>query len=123
MFIRAVPLLRPTFYKSIIVIDFGMFVFGLDQMPQKYAMLYLIACLAFSGAVDILHSVEARRLSAPWRLHFGYGCLKVGTAIICLLFLNSIKVVTYLYCIGLIHSAVFSFIRVFRKTAIVYVEP
>lgn len=110
-----------TFYKSIIAIDFGMFVFGLDQMPQKYAMLYLIFCLAFSGAVDILRSVEARRLSAPWRLHAGYGLVKVGSAVICLFFLNSIKVVTFLYCVGLIHSAVFSFITAFRKTAIVYV--
>lgn len=112
-----------TFYKSIIVIDFGLFVFGLEQMPQKYAMLYLIACLAFSGAVDILRSVEARRLSAPWRLHISYGFLKVGTALACLFFLNSVNVVTFLYCIGLIHSAVFSFITAFRKTAIVYVEP
>lgn len=111
-----------TFYKSIIVIDFGMFVFSLEQTPQKYAMLYLIVCLAFSGAVDILQSVESRRLSGPWRLHIIYGFLKVGSAVTCLFFLNSMRVVTFLYCIGLIHSAVFSFISAFRKTAITYVD-
>lgn len=110
-----------TFYKSIIVIDFGLFVFGLERIPQKYAMLYLIACLGFSGLVDILRSVEARRLSAPWRLHICYGFLKVATALTCLFYLNSMRMVTFLYCIGLIHSATLAFINAFRKTAIVYI--
>lgn len=110
-----------TFYKSIIAIDFGMFVFSIDSIPQKYAMLYLIFCMAFSGVVDILRAMESRRISAPWRLHISYGMLKFVTAVICLFFLSSVKVLTYIYCIGLVHSAVLAFINAFRKSAIVYI--
>lgn len=110
-----------TFYKSIIAIDLGLFVFSLDQLPQKYAMLYLVSVLAFSGAVDILRSIESRRMRGPWKLHIIYGALKLGTAITCLFFLNSVRLVTILYCVGLLHSAALMLINAFRKTAIVYV--
>lgn len=110
-----------TFYKSIFAIDLGLFVFNLDQVPQKYAMLYLLFGLAFSGAVDILRSFESRRLKTSWRLHISYGVVKLGTAIVCLFFLNSVRLLTLVYCIGLIHSAILSFFNSFRRTAIVYV--
>lgn len=110
-----------TFYKSIIAIDFGMFVFNIEIIPQKYAMLYLVFCLAFSGIVDVLRAMESRSIAAPWRLHMGYGVLKFVTAVSCLFFLNSVKVLTFIYCIGLIHSAVLAFINAFRKSAIVYI--
>lgn len=110
-----------TFYKSIIIIDLGLFIFGLDNIPQKFAMLYLIAGLAFSGVVDILHSLEERRLFASWRVHISYGFGKLGIAIACLFFLSSMRMVTFIYCIGLVHSAIFRFINAFRKTAITYV--
>lgn len=111
-----------TFYKSIIAIDFGLFVFGLEQIPQKFAMLYLIALLAFSAVVDILRGVDAKRLCAPWKRTVGFAVVKLGLAIACLFFLNSVQVVTYLYCFGLIYSAVQKFVNAFRKTAIVYVQ-
>lgn len=47
--------------------------------------------------------------------------MKFGTAIACLFFLNSTNVLSYLYAIGLIHSATFQFLNAFRKSAIVYI--
>ena len=110
-----------TFYKSIIAIDFGLFVFHLEQMPQKFAMLYLLAVLAFSGVVDILRAMESRRIAASWRLNFGFGLVKVLIALACLFFLNSVRLVTIIYAVGLVHSAIFSLIHALRKTAIVHV--
>lgn len=106
-----------TFYKSIIAIDFSLFVCGLDQVPQKYAMLYLLACFAFSGLVDILRSLEARRLEAPWRAAAAYGGGKLVTVAVCLFFLDSIRVLTLLFSLGLIHSALLRVLNACRRTA------
>lgn len=111
-----------TFYKSIVVLDFGLFVFSLEIVPQQFAMLYLIFCFAFSGVVDILRAAESRQLGGRWRYHFFYGLVKLAIAVICLFFLDSLRIMTAVFCIGLLHSAVFCITSAFRKTAIVYVE-
>ena len=66
--------------------------------------------------------IDVKQGCAPWKRTVGYAVVKLGLAIVCLFFLNSVQVVTYLYCFGLLHSAVQRFINAFRKTAIVYVQ-
>lgn len=112
-----------TLYKSIIVLDLGLFVFSLDTTPQKFVMLYLIIGLAFSGAVDILDAVGAKKLEAgSWKYQFSYGLVKIVIAVVCLFFLDSMKIVTFVYCLGLVHSAISDIVSAFRKTAIAYIE-
>ena len=112
-----------TLYKSIIVIDLGLFILGLHSTPQKYVMLYLIGCLAFNGVVDIIDAVGAKKLRAgSWKYQFSYGLGKVLIAVVCLFYLDSTTLVTYMYCAGLIHSALSDIISACRKTAIVYIE-
>lgn len=111
-----------TLYKSIIVIDFGLFVFGLSTLPQRSIMLYLIGCLTFSGAIDILDALMARKLEGSWKYQFSYGAIEIIVSIVCLFFLDSFKILTVVYCAGLIESAIMKMIGALRKTAIVYIE-
>ena len=112
-----------TLYKSVMVIDFGLFVFGMESVPKKVAMVYLIGCLAFAGVVDLIEAAGARKLEAPsWRFQFFYGALRVIFAIASLFFLDSIQVLTAIYCAGLVTSAVTNIISAFRRTAIVYID-
>ena len=112
-----------TLYKSIIVIDFGLFIFGLSTTPQKYVMLYLIISFVFYGAVDIIDAAGARKLgAASWKYQMFYGLVKVVIGIVCIFYLDNMRSATLVYCIGLIHSALSDIVSAFRKTAIVYIE-
>lgn len=111
-----------TLYKSIIIIDFGMFIFGLSSLPQRSIMLYLIGCNAFSGGVDILEALGARKLEGSWKFEFAYGLVEILVSIVCLFFLDSFRILTIVYCVGLIQSALMKMIGALRKTAIVYID-
>lgn len=112
-----------TLYKSIIVIDLGLFVFNMTDIPQRLTMIYLIAVMAFDGIIDILNGIESKKLDAgQWKNQFTYGLIKLIIAIISVFFLNSVQMMTYIYCIGLIHSAFSNIYGAFRRTAIVYIE-
>lgn len=112
-----------TLYKSILVFDFGLFVFSLRTTPQKFVMIYLIIGIAFSGVIDILESLEAKKLqSGSWKYRCFYGTVKLLVAVVCVMCLDSAMLVTMVYAFGLAHSAVSEIIGAFRKTAIVYIE-
>ena len=112
-----------TLYKSIVVIDLGLFILGLHSTPQKYVMLYLIGCLAFNGAADVLDAMGARKLgAASWKLRFSYGIMKILIAIAALFFLDSVALATCIFCAGPVYSAVSDVVSAFRKTAIVYID-
>ena len=112
-----------TLYKSIVVLDFGLFIFGLSSIPQKYVMLYLIITFIFYGATDIIDAAGARKLGdGSWKYQMFYGLGKVVIGVVCVFYLDDMRGVTLLYCIGLLHSAISDIVSAFRKTAIVYIE-
>lgn len=111
-----------TLYKSIIVIDFGLFVFWLYDFPYRFIMLYLVAIMAFNGAREILSAFETRRLDNPaWKRKLAYGIVKLVLALSALFVHDSLPMVTILYSIGLIHDGLYSIATAFRKSAIIYI--
>ena len=110
-------------YNGILLLDFGLFTLTLSSVPGVYILVYLLACHAFSGFVDILRSLEARHYhSGSWRWSFVNGIVNLGIAVICVVFVHSISTAVYIYCIGLIYSGITRISSAFRKTAIVYVQ-
>ena len=110
-------------YVGIIILDFGMFTITLTDVPHIYLMLYLLATHGFGGVIDILRTLEAKRLESPsWKLNMSQGIVNLAVAVLCIFFLNMTKVLVYLYCAGLIYSAIVRIISAFRKTAIVYIQ-
>ena len=110
-------------YVGLIVLDFGVFTLMLTEMPHIYMILYLLGTHAFSGGVDILRSLEAKRNGASsWKLKVSQGAVNIIIAVLCLFSLGSIRLLVILYCLGLMYSAVVRIISAFRKTAIVYIQ-
>ena len=113
-------------YQSIIVLDFALFTFSLIRISTVWIMIYLMGIFAFSGAIDILRALEAKKNSAPsWRLKFISGCISVAATIA--LFIIGIifreqTILVYGYCINLGYAAVMRFVNAFRRTAIVYIQ-
>lgn len=112
-----------TFYKSIIVFDFALFLDNLKDLPVKTILTYLIAGMIFSGVLDILRASEGRKMqTSSWKYQFFYGFVKIILPLVCLPFLNSMEMLAYVYSITLFHSAISYIVTAFRKTAIVYIE-
>lgn len=111
-----------TLYKSIIVIDFGLFLFYLDEIPYKIVMLYLIGLMAFNAVRSILSAHEMKRLgNTAWKRRFIYGVIKLAFALGSFFAHDSMEVVTIMYSLGLIHAAVFNIESAFKKSAIIYI--
>lgn len=112
-----------TLYKSLVLLDFGVFVFTMKSTPEIVIMLYLIGCMAFQGLVEMLEAGSAMKLkSGRWKYGFISGAVKIAIAVACMFFLKSIRVLSLLYAVGLVQSAVENIVTACRKTAVVYIE-
>ena len=114
---------RLMLYIAVIVLDFGVFVWTLADIPKIYVVLYLVAIHAFSGAIDIMRGIEAKRYHASsWKLSFFSGVVNIVIAILSIVFIRSVNMIVILYAIGLIYSAITRIISAFRRTAVVYIQ-
>lgn len=110
-------------YEGIVVLDAALFAMNMDNLPRQYAMLYLIVILMVSGIIDVLRGNEARKMkSGHWRYQLFLGIAESGMGVLCLFFLDSALLVTMIYAVGLLYSAISRIVTAFRKTAIVYIE-
>ncbi len=117
-----------TFMLGVIVLDFGIYTSTLLNNSTAYIVLYLLAGHAFLGVVSILRGFEAKKVgSRGWRTKLLYGFMNIVFAVSAFVsgaVFKSIKLLVILYCIGLICSALARlFNSLFRKTAVVYIEP
>ena len=113
---------RSILYIGIIILDLGIVTYTLSDSPKAFVLLYLLLIHAFSGLVDILRGLEARRLEAPsWRLNASQGLVNVVMAVICIVFVRSTRMLVYIYCLGLLYSGCLRIISSFRRTEIVYI--
>ncbi|MBP3814457.1 MAG: DUF308 domain-containing protein [Butyrivibrio sp.] len=109
-------------YKGIIVSDFGVLTASLVDVPRQFVLVYLIGVHAFSGLVELLRAMEARRYGGKnWRLKMGHGFVNVVTCIICVIFLNNTNTVVIVYALGILYSGVLTLASAFRRTAFVYI--
>ena len=105
------------------VIDFGLFIFYLDDVPFKFVMIYLIGVMLFAGIIAMLGALENRRLDNPvWKRKMLYGLIKIMLSVGCLFYINSTAVISYVYVISLLHSAIYNIYIAFKKSAIIYIR-
>ncbi len=113
-----------TLIKGLILFDLGTFTATLTRYSRLYVMVYLLAVHAFSGFIDVLRALEAKRLGSPaWKLSLSSGIINIAVALSCVVFLKSATISVYIYSAGLIYSALVRVILSFRKTAVVYITP
>lgn len=110
-------------YIGIIRFDFGLFTFGVADIPKQYIMLYLMLGHLFYGLVEILRAMEIRKRElGSWRFKLLIGLGNLALGILCLVQINSSKMTVYLYCLGVLWSALGRIVSAFRPASVVYVE-
>lgn len=110
-------------FQGVVVTDFAILTGSLSNVPKIYVLLYLVGVHAFSGAVEILRAMEARRtVEGPWKMKMSHGIVNLMLATACLIFIKHINTAVFIYGLGLIYSGVIQIISAFRRTAFVVIE-
>ncbi len=110
-------------FLGVIVFDFAIFTASLSRAPRIYILLYLVGIHAFSGAVELLRAMEARRtVEGPWKMKLFHGIVNLLLATACLIKIKNPNTAVLIYSLGLMYSAVIHIINAFRKTAFVVIE-
>ncbi len=111
------------FIQGVIVLDFALLTSSLSDVPKIYILLYLVAVHAFSGVVEILRAMEARRMvSGPWKMKFSHGVVDLLLAISCFIFIRRTHTALIIYSVGLLYSALMRIINSLRKTTFILIE-
>ena len=117
---------RGVFFKGVLVLDFGLFTLSISQNYSTFIVLYLLFARAFSGVVEVLRALEAKRFqSGSWRLSMAQGVINIAFALAAVIFgflLGDMRDLTLIYAAGLVWSAVIQLVSAFRKTANVYIQ-
>ena len=117
---------RRTLYRGMLYIDLGILTSAVVSSAKVYIALYLAVIHAFSGVVELLRSMEAKRAGARdwyWNAINGGVNLVIAIAVIVGgVFLESTETVVYIYAAGVISYGIQRIVAAFRKTAIVYIQ-
>ena len=113
---------RSSLYNGVILLDLGLLTLELTNVPHYYVLVYLIAIHAFSGAVEVLRALEAKRFGGSWKLKIGHGVVNIILALICVVFIKYTDLAVVIYCIGLIYSSLLRIISACRRTKFVYIQ-
>ncbi len=114
---------RTSLYNGVIMLNLGLLTITLTDVSHYYIMLYLIVIHLFSGAVDVLRAMEARRVGAgAWKMKLSHGMINISMALICIIFIKHSGLAIIVYCVGLIYSSVLRIVSACRKTKMVYIQ-
>ena len=109
--------------RGVIMLDLGLFAYSLYDVPRIYIVLYLLFIHLFAGVVDVLGALDAKKLEAgSWKLKMATGVINIVVGILCLVFIRSVTMLDYIYCSGLIITALSNIISAFKRTAVLYVS-
>ena len=116
---------RSILYIGMIVLDLGIFTLSILQYRKYFIVIYLLATYAFAGVVHILRALEARKFGASsWRVNLAEGIANIlfaAAAVVFGLFRGDMRILTGIYAVGMLYSALLKLIPAFRKTAIPYI--
>ena len=86
-------------------------------------MIYLIAIHAFSGAVEVLRAMEAKRtVEGPWKVKLSHGIVNIALALFCMVFIMDAATAVMIYSVGLLYSAFIRIISAFRRTSFLLIR-
>ena len=114
---------RISLYVAVLTLDLGAFSIAMADAAPVYIVLYLFATHAFSGGVDIMRALEAKKYRAKsWRFRLISGIINIAVAFACLIFMRYTEVFVWIFALGLIYVAVQKLINAFRRTSVVYIQ-
>ena len=113
-------------YRGLIYLDLGLFTSSLAAHQRIYLMMYLAGINAFAALVNILRSLEDKRVgAATWKyqaMTAGASALAAVAVVVGGVFMRSVTLVVYIYAIGVLYKGCFRIASVFRRTEILFIQ-
>ena len=102
-------------YDGMIIFDLGAFTVAMADIPRFYIMIYLMGGIIFSGVIEVLRSMEKKKLGAGYKFKLTQGIVCILIGIFGMIFSKDTNYIVYFYCIGMLYSAYIRIAEVFRK--------
>lgn len=108
---------------GLILFDMGVFASLIYDQTQFLTIIYVIAIHIVWVVLRFARAVSNKGDGNPgWKIDLAQGIGNLIQVILCLVFINSIEIPVFIYCIGVIYTAVLKIIASCKRTAIVYVQ-
>lgn len=109
--------------KSILKLDFGLMAFFVLLNNYKIGFAYLIAVFIVLGVIDMVFGFEMRKNgSKNWKYKVIKSLLEIALSIACICYINTPSIMLLIFGIAWIVYALEDFVRIFRKTRIIYFD-
>jgi uncharacterized membrane protein HdeD (DUF308 family) len=109
--------------KGVILLDFGILTGTLTSAHRFYVLIYLVIINAFSGLVELLRALEARRYKdRNWRFKMLHAVVNLGMAAGCIIFMGRPRIAVVIFCLGIIYSGIMRILSAFRRTEMVFIQ-
>ena len=112
--------------RGLLTLDIGVFFLTKMDNPVSFIILYILGYHLLAGVVDVLKVLENRRMGVSiWGFNLFYGIANIAFAIICLiciLGIGNVILVTYLYGLWLLFTAVIKIVSVYKEQSAVIIE-
>ena len=108
---------------GLLMFDVGIFSISLIDQAQMIMIFYVVAIHLVAAVLNFARAVSNRCDGNPgWKIDLAQGIGNVAQVVLCLIFAGFVEIPVFIYCAGVIYSAILKIISSCKKTAIVYVQ-
>ena len=108
---------------GLFMFDMGFFSMVLMDQAQIILIIYVVAAHLIASGLNFARAFSNKGDGNPgWKIDLAQGIGNVAQVALCLIFINWVEVPVFIYCGGVIYSAVLKIIQSCKRTAIVYVQ-
>lgn len=108
---------------GLLMFDIGIFSTSLLDQAQMIMIFYVVAIHLVAAVLNLARAVSNKGDGNPgWKIDLAQGIGNIAQVVLCLIFAGFVAIPVFIYCAGVIYSAVLKIISSCKKTAIVYVQ-
>ena len=108
---------------GLILFDAGAFITLLYDMAQTILIVYVVVVHFVAAIINLARAVSNKGDGNPgWKIDLAQGIGNIAQVVLCIVFIKWVEVPVFIYCIGIIYSAILTIISSCKRTAIVYVQ-
>ena len=108
---------------GLVLLDLGALAMILIEQAPSIMIFYVAGVHLVSAVINIARAVSNKGDGNPgWKIDLAQGIGNIILVALCLIFINHVEIPVFIYCTGVIYSAILKIIASCKRTAIVYVQ-